>query len=108
MSEHSGEFPTEPVPDDRTVGWLRVGLISAMVAFSLPTFVAGVEVAIAVSAERAVLSLLLGCLMLTAIGCVTGSIGARTRLSSYMLVRIAFGARSPWGFHPQTPKVFQA
>ena len=31
--------------------------------------------------------------MLTIIGCITGSIGARTRLSSYMLVRIAFGDR---------------
>ncbi|MFQ5983797.1 MAG: cytosine permease, partial [Woeseiaceae bacterium] len=42
---------------------------------------------------RAVLSLFFGCLMLTIIGCITGSIGARTRLSSYMLVRIAFGDR---------------
>ncbi len=93
MSEYSGEFATEPVPEDRTVGWLRVGVISAMVAFSLPTFVAGVEVATAVSADRAVLSLFFGSLMLTVIGCITGSIGARTRLSSYMLVRIAFGDR---------------
>ena len=93
MSEHSGEFATEPVPDHKTVGWLRVGMISAMVAFSLPTFVAGVEVATAVSADRAVRSLFFGSLMLTIIGCITGSIGARTRLSSYMLVRIAFGDR---------------
>jgi len=93
MSDDSGEFATEPVPDHKTVGWLRVGMISAMVAFSLPTFVAGVEVATAVSADRAVLSLFFGSLMLAVIGCITGSIGARTRLSSYMLVRIAFGDR---------------
>ncbi len=93
MSDDSSEFATEPVPDHRTVGWLRVGMVSAMVAFSLPTFVAGVEIATAVSANRAVVSLFFGSLMLTIIGCITGSIGARTRLSSYMLVRIAFGDR---------------
>ncbi|MFQ5548117.1 MAG: purine-cytosine permease family protein [Woeseia sp.] len=93
MSGDSREFATEPVPDHRTVGWLRVGLISAMVAFSLPTFVAGVEIVTAVSANRAVLSLFFGSLLLTIIGCITGSIGARTRLSSYMMVRIAFGDR---------------
>ncbi len=93
MSDDSREFATEPVPDHRTVGWLRVGLISAMVAFSLPTFITGLRVATAVSADRAVLSLLFGSLLLTVIGCITGSIGAKTRLSSYMLVRIAFGDR---------------
>ncbi len=93
MSDDSREFATEPVPDHRTVGWLHVGLISAMVAFSLPTFITGLRVATAVSADRAVLSLLFGSLLLTVIGCITGSIGAKTRLSSYMLVRIAFGDR---------------
>jgi cytosine permease len=93
MSEYSGEFATEPVPDDRTVGWLRVGLISAMVAFSLPTFIAGVEISTVVSAKHTLVSLFAGSLLLTIIACITGSIGARTRLSSYMLVRIAFGDR---------------
>ena len=93
MSDDSREFATEPVPDHRTVGWLRVGLISAMVAFSLPTFITGLRIATAVPADQVVLSLLFGSLLLTVIGCITGSIGARTRLSSYMLARIAFGDR---------------
>lgn len=93
MSEYSGEYATEPVPDAKTVGWLRVGLISAMVAFSLPTFVAGVEIATAIDPGQAVVALFFGCVILTLIGAVTASIGARTHLSSYMLVRIAFGDR---------------
>ncbi len=44
MSDDSQEFVTEPVLEAHRVGWIRVGLISAMVGFSLPTFVAGVEV----------------------------------------------------------------
>ena len=93
MSNDSSEFATEPVPDQRTVGWLRVGLISAMVAFSLPTFITGLRIATAISADQVVLALLFGSLLLTGIGCITGAIGAKTRLSSYMLVRIAFGDR---------------
>ena len=38
MAEESEEYATEPVPDDKTVGWVRVALVAAMVAFSLPTF----------------------------------------------------------------------
>ncbi len=93
MSETSEEFATEPVPEGRTVPWVRVGLISAMVAFSLPTFVAGIEVATVVDGSTALLAILAGNLLLSFIGAICGSIGARTRLSSYMLTRIAFGTR---------------
>ena len=73
--------------------WFRVGLISAMVAFSLPTFVTGIEVASAVDARTAVMAIVAGNLLLSTIGAFCASIGARTRLSSYMLARVAFGAR---------------
>lgn len=93
MSEASGEFATEPVPAERAVPWIRVGVVSAMVAFSLPTFVTGIEVANAVSPRDAVAAIVAGNLLLTIIGALCGAIGARTRLSSYMLARVAFGTR---------------
>jgi len=93
LDDASREFSTTPVPAESRVGWIRVGLVSAMVGFSLPTFVAGVEVFQAAPNNEALPAILLGCAMLALIGAVTGSIGARTHLSSYMLVRIAFGVR---------------
>jgi len=93
MSESGSEFATEPVPDDRTVSWVRVGLVGAMIAFSLPTFLTGIEVASAVEPGTALTAILVGNLLLTVIGALCASIGARTRLSSYMLTRIAFGSR---------------
>ncbi len=93
MTDDSNEFATEPVPPGHRVGWLRVGLISAMVGFSLPTFVAGVEVFQAAPNDRALAAVLTGCAMLAFIGSLMGSIGARAHLSSYMLARIAFGVR---------------
>ncbi len=93
MSDDSQEFATGPVPAGHRVGWIRVALISAMVGFSLPTFVAGVEVFQVTPNDRATAAVLMGCAMLAFIGAVTGSIGARTHLSSYMLARIAFGVK---------------
>lgn len=93
MSESGGEYATEPVPEDKTLPWLRVGLVAAMVAFSLPTFVTGIEVAAAVNGRSALIAILAGNLLLSFIGGFCGSIGSRTRLSSYMLARIAFGTR---------------
>ena len=89
----SQEFATVPVPRDHRVGWIRVGLISAMVAFSLPTFVTGAEVLLATDNARGMAAVLIGCVLLTLIGSITGAIGTRTHLSSYMLARIAFGTR---------------
>ena len=75
------------------MGWVRVGLISAMVAFSLPTFVTGAEVFLAMDNAHAVQAVIIGCGILTVIASISGSIGANTRLSSYMLTQIAFGTR---------------
>ena len=92
-SAESEEFATEPVPYEHTVGWVRVGLISAMVAFSLPTFVTGAEIFLAAENARALPSILIGCGLLTVIASISGSIGTRTHLSSYMLARVAFGTK---------------
>lgn len=93
MSETDGEYATEPVPEEKTLPWLRVGFVAAMVAFSLPTFVTGIEVAAATDGRTALVAILAGNLLLSLIGSFCGSIGSRTRLSSYMLARIAFGDR---------------
>ena len=93
MDSESLEFATEPVPPVHRVGWIRVGLVSAMVAFSLPTFVTGAEVFLAIDNARGMAAILVGCALLTLIGSIAGLIGTRTHLSSYMLARIAFGTR---------------
>lgn len=93
LDGESLEFATEPVPRDHRVGWIRVGLISAMVAFSLPTFVTGAEVVLAIDNASGLAAILIGCALITLIGSMAGAIGARTHLSSYMLARIAFGTR---------------
>jgi cytosine permease len=73
------------------VAWPRIAAVSAMVSFSLPTFVTGLEIYQALTVQDALWALLIGSLILTLIGGAMGTIGVRSRLSSYLLVRIAFG-----------------
>ena len=62
-----------------------------MVAFSLPTFITGLEVSNGLQSRDAIFALLAGSVIIVFVGAVMGAIGAYTRLSSYLLVRIAFG-----------------
>jgi cytosine permease len=43
LPEHD-EFSTHAVPTDARVESLRVAAVASMVSFSLPTFIAGIEV----------------------------------------------------------------
>ncbi len=90
MNENS-EFAPVKIPDSQLVSWPRVAAVGAMVAFSLPTFVTGLEVGAGLDPMNTVWALLWGSIIIVIIGAVMGVIGAKTRMSSYLLVRIAFG-----------------
>lgn len=89
--EDGSEFSAVPIRKDQLVAWPRVAAIAAMVGFSLPTFLTGLEVFAGLSPVNAMWALFWGSLIVTLVGCVTGYIGASDRMSSYLLVRVAFG-----------------
>lgn len=85
------EFEAVAIGEHQLVPWPRVAAVAAMVAFSLPTFVTGLEVGAGLSLANTFWALLWGSIIIVIIGAVMGVIGARSRMSSYLLVRIAFG-----------------
>lgn len=89
--ENQQENILAAVTKDQLVPWPRVAAVAAMVAFSLPTFVTGLEVYQGLSIIDSFWAIIIGSILLTLIGGTMGAIGAKTRLSSYLLVRIAFG-----------------
>lgn len=89
--DENNEFAAVTVSDSQLVPWPRVAAVGAMVAFSLPTFVTGLEVGAGLSPVNTVWALLWGSIIIVIIGAVMGVIGAKTRMSSYLLVRVAFG-----------------
>lgn len=93
MSEQLNEFEAVAVSDDQLVAWPRVAAVASMVAFSLPTFITGLEVSLGLSPSGTVQALIIGSLIIFAIGAIMGAIGSKTRMSSYLLIRVAFGDR---------------
>jgi cytosine permease len=90
LPEHN-EFSTHAVPTDARVASFRVAAVASMVSFSLPTFIAGIEVSSGVGPDLTLAAILGGALVIFLIGWLMGSIGARTGFNSYLLVRLAFG-----------------
>lgn len=91
MSDQNSEFAAVKITRSQLVSWPRVAAVAAMVAFSLPTFITGLEVYHALTPWDALWALILGSLIIFVIGSLMGGIGAHTRMSSYLLVRVAFG-----------------
>jgi cytosine permease len=89
----SNEFTTSPVPPDRSIPWWKIALSNVLFSFSLPTLITGLDLAHAAPRGSFVAGVIVGCLILTFIAVLTSVVGSRTRLSSYMLARIAFGTQ---------------
>ncbi len=89
----SDEFSTSPVPSDRSIPWWKIAFTNVLFSICLPTLITGLDLGIASPRRYFVAGIVVGSLILTCIGILTSVLGSRTRLSSYMLARIAFGTR---------------
>ncbi|RMF07997.1 MAG: cytosine permease [Alphaproteobacteria bacterium] len=91
LEELTKDYSLEPVPDDHAVSGIRIALIVIGFAITLPVLLAGSRIGLAMGLERAVQSFLIGGGVLAFVGCITAYIGARTRLSTYMITQFSFG-----------------
>ena len=91
MQSETSEFAPVAIPDDKLVPWPKVAAVAAMVSFSLPTFITGLEIFAGLPPYQAVIAVVVGSAIITIVGVIMGSIGAQSRMSSYLLVRVAFG-----------------
>ena len=91
MFEPADEFSDQPLTAGQRTGFWRVSAVAAMVSLALPTFVVGIEVGQDVGGLQGSAVIYLGSLVIFVIAAVMGFIGAQTGLSSYLLVKVAFG-----------------
>jgi cytosine permease len=87
----SDEFSTLPVPLDRSIPWWKIALTNVLFSICLPTLITGLDLGIASPRRYFLSGIVVGSLILTFIGILTSVLGSKTRLSSYMLARVAFG-----------------
>ena len=75
------------------MSWYHIALIYTGVAITIPAFLLIANVAESLGYWRAGLAVLLSCLILSFFGVGTGIIGAKTNLSSYMIITRVFGKK---------------
>src|SRR5271167_205895 len=82
---------TAPVPHDQSVSAFRISLVMVGIAFTLTGLYTGSELAMSLGLPIGVRAAVLGGIVLTVMSVPAAMVGARTRLSTYMIVSHVFG-----------------
>lgn len=93
MTQHTSDYSTTPVAAEALIHGSRILLILLGLMIALPAFIMGAELSFAFGATRAIGASILGGLILAVMAALSGYAGARSRLSTYMLIIDAFGTR---------------
>lgn len=80
-----------PVADSETVSGFQVGIVIVGISITLPLLISAGELARGIGFARAIVASIAGALILSAMSVPAAVVGARTRLSSYMIIEHTFG-----------------
>ena len=87
------DYATSPVPPHIRVNAYRIALINCGLALSLTGLILGVELGANLGLARSTVAFVTGGIVLAFIAAITGYVGVKVRMSSYMIIRYAFGSR---------------
>ena len=87
------DYATTPVPDAATYSGWRIGFVLGGVGIALPALYSGAEVGQALGLVESSLAFLVAGVLVTLLASVSGWVGMRSRLSTYMILKFAFGQR---------------
>jgi len=80
-----------PVTDEETVSGFQVGIVIVGISITLPLLYSAGELARGIGFADAIIASVVGALILSIMSVPAAVVGARTRLSSYMIVEHTFG-----------------
>ena len=86
------DYATKPVPSHIRVNGYRIALINCGLALSLAGLILGVELGARLGRAQSAVAFIVGGLVLALIAAITGYVGVKVRMSSYMIIRYAFGS----------------
>ncbi|MEO1150024.1 MAG: cytosine permease [Pseudomonadota bacterium] len=85
------DYATTPVPEDKTYSGVRVGFVLGGIGIALPALLSGAEVGRALGYTQSLIAFVVAGTLVTALAMVSGFVGMRSRLSTYMILRFSFG-----------------
>lgn len=85
------DYTREPVPADVNTSGLQVAVILCAIGITLPVLAYGAWLSIDNGLGSANFAFWVGCWIVTVISCFSGLVGARARLSTYMILQFSFG-----------------
>lgn len=85
------DFEREKTPVEKSVNWLTISTIYIAIAITLPLFNIAGDIALTIGFYKGIIALLCSLGFLSFLGAFTGYIGAKTRLSTYMITSSVFG-----------------
>ncbi|MDX1406181.1 MAG: cytosine permease, partial [Woeseiaceae bacterium] len=80
-----------PVADEETVSGFQIGIVLIGISITLPLLYSAGELVRGTGLSKGIASALLGALILSIMSVPAAIVGARTRLSSYMIIEHTFG-----------------
>ena len=85
------DYSRHRVPDSITVSGLRITVVLVGAMITLPVFLVGAQLASALGLKQAIVAFLLAGIALSVIAGATGVLAARTRLTTWVIIRYSFG-----------------
>ncbi|OZV12134.1 hypothetical protein CIW83_10945 [Tissierella sp. P1] len=85
------DYPDRPVPSNKRRSQINIAVVTTGMAVAMSTLYTGASLAQTLSYRDAVLSIVIGCIILGIIAAFTGGIGASKGVSFSMLARKPFG-----------------
>lgn len=86
------DFSVDPVPEEETVNGIHVALVLIGIAITIPAFLTGSQLGLAMGLSRVALAISVGSAVLCVIGCLAATIAAQSRLTTYMIIQFSFGS----------------
>ncbi len=80
-----------PVTDEETVSGFQVGIVIVGISITLPLLYSAGELARGIGLSKGIISAITGAMILSVMSVPAAIVGARTRLSSYMIIEHTFG-----------------
>lgn len=87
------DFSTHRVPADKTVNGFHVALVLIGIAITIPAFLTGSELGLALGLVKVGIAIPIGSAVLCVIGCLSATIAAQSRLTTYMIIQFPFGTQ---------------